>query len=64
MSAIERIQEQLLATGVTDVIGQDRVRPRDNRVGAAMKRAWADGAVWVEERRHGQADAPYGGART
>jgi hypothetical protein len=64
MSAIERTQEQLLASGVTDVIGQDRVRRRDNRVGATLKRAWADRAVWVEERRHGQADARYGGART
>jgi len=59
VSANERIQEQLAATGITDVIGSGNVYEGDERVGATLKRAYADATAWVDaNRRTGGTDAP------
>lgn len=51
VSANERIIDQLDVTGVTDLIGADNIYPGDERVGATVKRAYADAAVWVDANR-------------
>ena len=51
VSASDRIIEQLSVTGITDVIGDENVYPGDERVGATVKRAYADAQAWVEARR-------------
>lgn len=51
VSTNERIEEQLLVTGVVDVIGADALYRGDERLGAALARAEADAAAWVDERR-------------
>ena len=57
VSASPRIQEQFGATGLTDVIGAANVYTGDNRVGAALKRAYADAIVWMgEDDQAGLAD--------
>ncbi len=50
VSANERIIEQLVATGVTGVIGTDSVYRGDERVGATVRRAHADAVAWVDAR--------------
>jgi SulP family sulfate permease len=47
VSANERIQEQLVVTGITDVIGPDNVYAGDERVGATVRRAYDDAIAWV-----------------
>ena len=44
----ERIREQLLATGITDVIGTANVYAGDHRVGATVRRASDDAQAWVD----------------
>jgi sulfate permease, SulP family len=51
VSVNERITEQLAVTGITGVIGADNVYPGDERVGAALKRAYTDALAWVEAGR-------------
>ena len=51
VSANDRIIEQLSVTGITEVIGDENVYPGDERVGATVKRAYADAEAWVEARR-------------
>ena len=51
VSANDRIIEQLAVTGITEVIGDANVYPGDERVGATVKRAYADAQAWVEARR-------------
>ena len=51
VSANERIVEQLGVTGITDVIGEANVYPGDERVGATVKRAYADAVAWVDANR-------------
>jgi sulfate permease, SulP family len=51
VSASERIQDQLRVTGVTDVIGPDNIYPGDERVGATLKRAYADATSWISQNR-------------
>ena len=60
VSAVERIQDQLRATGVTDVIGADNIYTGDNRVGAALKHAYADATAWIEDQ---QRNGPPGSSR-
>ena len=48
VSASERIQEQLRVTGITDLIGPENIYPGDERIGATLKRAYADAATWIE----------------
>lgn len=50
VSANERIQEQLVATGITDVVGAANVYGGDERVGAALQRAYDDARAWVDAR--------------
>ena len=51
VSASERIQDQLRVTGVTDVIGPGNIYPGDERVGATIKRAYADANAWISQQR-------------
>jgi len=55
VSASEQIQDQLRAAGVTDVIGAEDIYTGDERVGATLKRAYADATAWIEsaQRRAG-----------
>jgi len=51
VSADERIIEQLEVTGITSLIGADSIYPGDDRVGATVKRAYADAMTWVDTHR-------------
>jgi sulfate permease, SulP family len=51
VSANERIQEQLVVTGITDMIGVENVYAGDERLGAALRRAHADALAWIETQR-------------
>ena len=52
VSASERIQEQLRVTGVTDLITPENIYAGDERVGASLKRAYADATAWIEHNQH------------
>lgn len=51
VSASERIQEQLRVTGVTDLISPQDIYAGDERVGATLKRAYADATFWIEHNQ-------------
>ena len=51
VSASERIQEQLRVTGVTDLITPQNIYSGDERVGATLKRAYADAMTWIEQNQ-------------
>ena len=51
VSASERIQEQLRVTGVTDLIAPQDIYAGDERVGATLKRAYADATAWIEQNQ-------------
>ena len=51
VSASERIQEQLRVTGVSDLISPQDIYAGDERVGAALKRAYADATSWIEHNQ-------------
>ena len=51
VSASERIQEQLRVTGVTGLIGPENIYTGDERVGATLKRAYADATAWIEQNQ-------------
>ena len=51
VSASERIQEQLRVTGVTDLVAPENIYTGDERVGATLKRAYADGTAWIEQNQ-------------
>jgi SulP family sulfate permease len=53
VSASERIQDQLRVTGVTDLISPQDIYTGDERVGATLKRAYADATAWIEHNRPG-----------
>ena len=53
VSASERIQDQLRVTGVTDLISPQDIYTGDERVGATLKRAYADATAWIERNRPG-----------
>lgn len=59
VSATERIQEQLVVTGVTAVIGEENIYPTDERLGVTARQAYADGVAWVAANAEG--DHPDGG---
>ncbi len=48
VSTNERIDEQLAVTGITAVIGVENVYSGDERVGAAVRRAYEDAVAWVK----------------
>jgi len=56
VSTNERIEEQLAATGVLDVVGADGLYRGDERVGAALEVAEADAAAWVDQQRQAGGD--------
>jgi SulP family sulfate permease len=47
-SADPRVVRQLAVGGVTAIVGQDGVIVADDRVGAAVARAIAEGEAWIE----------------
>ncbi|MDA8319392.1 MAG: SulP family inorganic anion transporter [Actinomycetota bacterium] len=51
VSASQRVRDQLAATGVADLIGQENIYPGDERVGATLRRACADAELWIGDRR-------------
>ena len=51
VSAGERIQEQLRVSGVTSLITPENIYAGDERVGATLKRAYADAEAWIEQNR-------------
>lgn len=51
VSASERIQEQLRVTGVTALVGTENIYTGDERVGATLKRAYADATAWIEHNQ-------------
>jgi SulP family sulfate permease len=51
-SAGEQLQEQLRTAGVTDVIGPDNIYRGNTRVGATLKRAYADATTWINDNQH------------
>ena len=51
VSASDRIQEQLRVTGVTDVVATEDIYAGDERVGATLKRAYADAVTWIEHNQ-------------
>ncbi len=51
VSASDRIQEQLRVTGVTDVVAAEDIYAGDERVGATLKRAYADAVTWIEHNQ-------------
>lgn len=51
VSANDRIIEQLQVTGITETIGAASVYPGDERVGAAVERAYLDAEAWVDANR-------------
>jgi sulfate permease, SulP family len=52
VSASDRIQEQLRVTVVTALIGPGNIYPGDERVGATLKRAYADAQAWIAQNQH------------
>jgi hypothetical protein len=34
-------------TGITDLIGPENIYPADERIGATLKRAYADAVTWI-----------------
>lgn len=59
VSANERIRAQLEVTGVLAVVGAENVHAGTERVGAALRRAYADAQDWVREQA-GDPDADAG----
>jgi anti-anti-sigma regulatory factor len=58
VSASERVQEQLVVTGITAMIGDENIYTGDERVGATLKRAHADAVQWIETQRGDSNDRP------
>ena len=52
VSPSDRILRQLEVAGVTAVVGPDDIHLGDRRVGAALRRAFADAQQWVGEGEH------------
>jgi SulP family sulfate permease len=51
VSTNPEIGEQLRAAGLTATLGPGDIYPGDERIGAALERAYTDAEAWVEERR-------------
>ena len=58
VSTNERIDEQLAVTGITAVIGAENIYRGDERVGAALRRAYDDAVAWVAARPAGGGTRP------
>jgi MFS superfamily sulfate permease-like transporter len=51
VSAGEQVQEQLRVTRVTDLAGPENIYTGDERVGATLKRAYADATAWIQQHQ-------------
>jgi SulP family sulfate permease len=51
VSAGEQVQEQLRVTGVTDAVAPENIYTGDERVGATLKRAYADATAWIQQHQ-------------
>jgi SulP family sulfate permease len=58
VSANERIQEQLRVSGLTDKIGPGNIYAGDERVGATLRRAYADARHWIDDQATHPTDRP------
>ncbi len=47
VSVNEQLADQLLVTGLTDLIGADNLYRGNERIGAALDRAHRDAVAWV-----------------
>lgn len=50
LSTNERVEEQLRVAGISALIGPENVYAGDERVGAALRRAYADADAWVRSQ--------------
>jgi SulP family sulfate permease len=48
VSANDRVIEQLVVTGILETVGSENVYAGDERVGATLRRAYADASEWVQ----------------
>ncbi|MDJ0497427.1 MAG: SulP family inorganic anion transporter [Acidimicrobiia bacterium] len=53
VSGDEQLNAQLAVTGVTAVVGASNIYTSDERVGATVRRAYAEALDWVESQRGG-----------
>jgi hypothetical protein len=53
VSANQQIHEQLTVTGIMDLVGSENVYEGDKRVGAKVRRAQNDAAMWIQSNRRG-----------
>lgn len=51
MSIRPRVMDQMVVTGLADVVGTDNLYPGDDWVGREMREAMADAETWVDENR-------------
>jgi sulfate permease, SulP family len=51
VSAGEQVQDQLRVTWVTDAVGPENIYTGDERVGATLKRAYADATAWIQQHQ-------------
>ncbi len=51
VSGNDQLNAQFRVTGVTAVVGDENVYTSDERVGATVRRAYADATAWVEAQR-------------
>ncbi len=58
VSASEHIQDQLRVSGVTDLMTPGDIYAGDERVGATLKRAYAEAEKWVQDRLSGGTEEP------
>jgi len=53
----EKARRQLDATGLTSVVGADNIYAHEERIGAAVRRAYGDSVAWVAARRDDEGHA-------
>lgn len=53
-----KARRQLDATGITEVLGADNVYAHEERIGAAVRRAYDDSVAWVAARHRGGDEDP------
>ena len=54
VSTSDRLEDQLRLSGVTEAVGTENIYEGDERVGAALAKAYEDAKAWVDERAVGQ----------
>jgi sulfate permease, SulP family len=58
VSAGEHVQDQFRATGITELIAPENIYAGDERVGAALRRAYTEAAAWIAENSRAAGDDP------